>query len=54
MIYRVGIHYDAYAEAEVEADSGADAIDVAFENLDIFNFEGDYDVESVEEVKADK
>lgn len=49
--YRVLLHYDAYAEAEVEADSGADAVDVAFENLDIFDFEGEYDVEEIEELE---
>lgn len=54
MIYRVGIHYDAYAEAEFEAESEDEAIDIALDNLYMFNFEGDYDVESVEEVKADK
>lgn len=50
-IYRVGINYNAYAEAKIEADNEDEAFEIALDNLDIFNFEGDYQVESVEEIK---
>ena len=48
--YRVCLHYDAYAEEEIEADSEEEAINAAFEDIDIFNFEGDYNVYDVEEL----
>ena len=50
-VYRVGVNYSAYAEMEIEADSEQEAIDIANESLDSFEFEGEYDIESVEEVK---
>lgn len=50
-VYRIGIHYSAYAEKDIEADSEQEAYDIAIDNLDIFNFEGDYQIESVEEIK---
>lgn len=50
-VYRIGIHYSAYAEADIKADSEQEAYDIAMDNLDIFNFEGDYQIESVEEIK---
>ena len=49
--YRVYLHYDAYSEKEVEADNAEEAIDIAFENLDTFDFEGEYTVDDVEELK---
>lgn len=50
-VYRVGVNYSAYAEAEIEADNENEAYEIALDNLDIFNFEGDYQIESAVEVK---
>lgn len=50
-IYRIGIHYSAYAEKDIKADSEQEAYDIAMDNLDAFNFEGDYQIESAEEIK---
>ena len=49
--YRITMHYDAYADADIEASSEDEAYDIAYDNLDLFNFEGEYNIYSVDEVK---
>ena len=49
MRFRVQIHYDAYGEMEVEADSEEEAVNIAVENPECC-FEGDYIVEHVKEI----
>lgn len=48
--YSVYIHYSAFGEISVEAESKDEAIELACENLDSINFEGDYDILEVNEV----
>ena len=45
------LHYDAYAETDISAENKEEAIDLAFNNLDCFDFEGNYDIIEVEEIK---
>ena len=49
--YRILIRYDAYAEKDIEANNLDEAYDIAWDNLDSFNFEGDYDIVDAEEIK---
>ena len=49
--YRIMLHYDAYAEIDIDAENEEEAVNLAFDNLDWFDFEGDYDVVEVEEIK---
>ena len=49
--YRIGLHYDAYAYADIEGEDENDVIEKAFSNLDWFEFEGDYDIIEVEKVE---
>ena len=49
--YRIMLHYDAYAETDINAENKEDAINLAFDNLEWFNFEGNYDIFEVEEIK---
>ena len=50
-IYSVLVHYDAYGEIEVEAENEDEAVEIANENLGSINFEGEYDIEQVRELK---
>lgn len=49
--YRIMLHYDAYAEADIEAENEDEAEDAAFDNIERFNFEGGYDIVEIEEIK---
>ena len=49
--YRIMLHYDAYAETDINAENKDEAIDLAFDNLDLFDFEGEYDIVEIEEIK---
>ena len=48
--YRILLRYNAYAEKTIEADSEEEAINIAFDNLDMFNFDGDYDIVDIEKI----
>lgn len=50
-IYSVYIHYSAFGEIEVNAENEDEAIELACENLGSIDFEGDYDILEVNEVK---
>ena len=50
-VYSVYIHYSAFGETEVNAESEDEAVEKACENLGSINFEGDYDILEVNEVK---
>ena len=50
-VYSVWVHYDAYGEIEIEAENEDEAVEIANENLDSINFEGEYDIEQVRELK---
>lgn len=49
--YRIMLHYDAYAEADIEAENKDEAADLAYDNIELFNFEGGYDIVEIEEIK---
>ena len=49
--YRITMHYDAYAETDIEANDIDEACDIAYDNLDWFDFEGEYNITSMEEIK---
>lgn len=48
------MHYSAYAERDIEAESEDEAYDIAYDNLAWFNFEGEYNINSVEEIKTNE
>ena len=50
--YRITMHYDAYADADIEADSEEEAEGLAYDNLGLFNFEGEYNIVFIGEVVA--
>ena len=54
MKYRMLLHYDAYAEKIVEADSEEEAVDIAFDDFDMLDFEGEYDIEDIVEIEDDE